>query len=385
MLLVLVVASSALIFARSERDTYPAIDAIRPSGLKLFAELLASDGYQVVSDRYVNPDVEGAGLVICTNIVEPGSIFGEDLAEFDDTPKDPANQDAAATGEWGVFDQNLFKSVAKGTSVLWLHIGRQFDNDSLRSIKGKDLADTDISDQKYQVSYSQSTLKRAKLSMPVTFSPSTTVFYADGLSLVTSGYYKEGLVVQVRDGLGATNRYIDTKDNAKFYLNLVHSMCPPGSKIIFAEGSFDNFANSSVIDALGPWAVAIRFQFVVLIVSVCYSLGKRFGLARPDSVRETGTRELTDAIGALMHRKRKSNLAFRYLYADADARVRKALKLPAHATVQDRNARIPDELRYALNDVQVDNQFRTPTETLVAAQRLENSLQDFLVDLRRKR
>lgn len=190
-----------------------------------------------------------------------------------------------------------------------------------------------------------------------------------------------GVVVVSDLGDPLLNRYIDRVDNAQLGYELVRKFTRPGATIWFVEntdvGSRDNFWAD-----VGSWGPVFYWQSILFIGVVVYSLGRRFGPPIEYKRIAAGGRELVDAVGNLMWRARKTDMALGYLAENLDLRVRRALNVSLQASRDQRDMRVPAEVleplaalergvsqRWSLNDARV-----LAKNALAAVESLEASM-----------
>jgi len=188
-----------------------------------------------------------------------------------------------------------------------------------------------------------------------------------------------GHEVIVANGLPVTNRFIDKLDNAAVMLSLVRTVANPGSRIVFVESSFGNTSEPSLMELIGPWALASWWQILFLLLVIGYTVGARFGIAEEDRSTEKGGRELVDALAQTYRRARATHIAIGALLQQADRQVRKKLKLSRDAPASVRDDGVPSTVARSLYYAQNASHGRIPADqALSVARDLDRHVGDFL-------
>jgi hypothetical protein len=183
----------------------------------------------------------------------------------------------------------------------------------------------------------------------------------------------------VADGIGITNRFLDRRDNAEFYLNCVRALVRPSARIGFLEAAHGPVSPPTLMGILGPWAETAWWQALLAGAVIVLTLGKRFGLPAEGRSKESGSKDLADALSSLMGRARATDLALGVLFQAADRELRRHLKLPSDAPESLRDARLPADLVQALKKTEVLSRERCPMrEAADLARRLESEVSNFL-------
>lgn len=310
----------ALALGRAEGAAMPSADSRAPSGLAAFAELLRREGYRVRIDRLAKPKLAPDEVAIC--------------ALVEDAPSGGAAED----------------HIAQGGRVLLLPFTPQFDEAS-RSAAGTAAWKNDAEDE-LRTSVMGSHLDLAHNEVGLPQADAWAVWWNDEEDAAVLYRYGNGVAAELADGIVATNRFLDQRDNAALLLNVFRWLAPPGSRVVFVEASIGLGRDPGLLAVIGPWAQALGWQAVVLFLVVVWTLGQRFGLPEAARTRQRGARELVDAIGQIYARSRATGLALEAAAANADARLRRHLKLPRDATREARNRAIPEPLAAALDAVE---------------------------------
>ena len=379
---VLVIAGILLTLGQREGYTNPIASSYNPSGLHAFQELLGQNGIPSLVTRNNAPRLRKSDLVIATYVQSDTDVSAieTNLKAFVESGGRvlvlPFDNDFRARSKTAYQYPTQIVSNATG-DTLKVH-SSPLDYNNMLAFDG-------------QVSGGGSFLSLNYNSISfVPWSKSARNSNAPMLVIESRG---EGLLARASDGLFATNRFIDKEDNAQFALSVVRSMLPPEGRVVFAEAALGNGEEPTLASILGPWAVGAWNQFLVLCGVIVLTLGIRFGLPEVERRKQRGQRELIDAVADVYLRAKATSAALDSAYEDADRRIRRALKLPTHATFQQRDERLPeslaqnmqhlDQLRKPL--VLTDSKGRQrvvnrlqPTEALEFLRKLEDELASFI-------
>lgn len=364
-------ASILLFWSQSDRTSNPSALSTGPSGTRAFADLLRDDGFAVQVDRSPEPELEGEPVVIAYD------LQGGDI-DFNDSG---ATVSSVQT--------HLLSFAKKGGTVLYLGLPSDFDEET-RSAAGPQPVSNrfDASAGSFRISAGQLSDFTAS-SLAGSEAESVEVWrFPDDQPFVTIANAGKGVVVAVQDGVGTTNRFLTSGDNAKFFLELVRNLAPAGSRIVFADAALSGGEKPGVFAAIGPWANIARNQAVLLFFLGILILGMRFGLPDIAPVRERGTRELVDAMGDTMLRAKQAKLSLKILSSEADLQIRRKLKLPANALSRERDELIPPTLASSLfsaDELCRQKARLDPAQALGAALRLEKELGEWKATNRGRR
>jgi hypothetical protein len=359
---VLTVAALLITLGKRETEANPRVDSYGPSGLSLFAELLKSNGYSVRSTASSVPNLAKDDVaVICLNETEH-SI-------------DRIDAESA-----GVLRQ-VHDFAQRGGRVVVLGIAPDFATAS-REVLEIDAENT-ISHQKAKA--------HARIN---SFPPSEYESYDDEYGPVTAAVWRQpvgsrmilselarvgkGTALNLRDGYIATNRFIDRAQNSDVVMSSVATIAPKGSHLVFVEAAYRD-EEPGLIETLGPGATGMWYQSLFLFVVVVFTLGKRFGLPEEVRPRQSGQRDLVDAMADTYRRARSTRLACRSAYDRADRQVRKALKLSSDAPASERDMRLPQELAGEFRRVfEATIDALSPKEAFARCQALQREVKSFL-------
>lgn len=327
----LLVGAGFLTLTRDESRSAPSGSSFAPSGSKAFADLLRVNGYRVEVVRASEPDLpkDATAIMFIGGATDTFSIFTMSRSQ----------------------QLRTISHVLSSHNAVVLHLSNDFQEDSQAALStrldaltawGKPVVlhsasnsalPVDIGD--YPAPEDQVPLARAQ-NEPIA-----------ALS-INKGHY----LANIRDGIMATNRFIERDDDASFLLAVVSRVASPGSHLVFVDSSYEPGGQPGVIELIGSWAVAAWWQILLLFVVVVYTLGKPFGYPEPDRVEQRGTRELVDGLANIFRRGRANALVLKTIAHDADREIRHNLKLPRDASIQERNARIPQSLATILTEAE---------------------------------
>lgn len=378
----LLLAAFAIFFIdQGSKYAWPSITSNRPSGYMAFAELLRRDGYEVVLERSVSPRLQPGDLAICPQIVQALSEWEKILAEEDgDAPKDldtPKMDDDPIKAA-------LVKHVRSGGSLVYFPVPRFFDDQSkvvekdmdvLRGEgKGKaSVAFGDITRSAQERPY----WSQADRETPVWTTPNR-------VPLISIGSYGDARIGIVADGIMATNRFLDEGDNARVLLDLIRETAKPGSRVVFVESVFGNSEGSGLFAAIGPWAGAARWQALLLLFVIIFTLSRRFGLPEVEHPIERGTRDMLVALSTTMRSSRRGQMALEAIASDAIERARRILRLPPSTSAKDILDRLPPGLATSIRNVGLRDMTSKPPAAVVHAQEILRELRAFEQDSRQR-
>jgi hypothetical protein len=344
---VLIIAGLLITLGKRESEASPSAYSYNPSGLHALEELLHRNGIETTVSRLVQPLVGPKDLVIAAYVEEGPQMWGS-------SPLAPV-------------EKSLKTFISKGGRVLVIPFDRDFRARSYEAIKGFTPVVSLRSEETLQINSSPltygylSAYDGASSSGNATFLPieeygeTYSPWYRQGVEqgqpFVSIASEGKGLLARTSDGLFVTNRFIDQGDNARLALQTIKGLLPEGGRVVFAEAALGGGISASLVSTLGPWAVGIWMQLLVLFVVVIFTLGIRFGLPLIERRAEYGQREMIDAISDVYVRARSSAVALDVAYQNADFRIRRALKLPAHLSIAERDRFIPDKLASLLKEI----------------------------------
>lgn len=387
----LLIFTAALLFsARVEERIFPSVTNVQPSGYAAFAELLKRDGYDVVLDRSVSPTLEQGDVVVSTK-------FGDYFNDDDPAAFDPFGDEFSGFDEFDEFDfeeYDPWDNLLPHEEALVEHL--EAGGTVINVFSRMNFAQAESYAQASATVTSSSDPDRTlKITVPDGLSAFPALpydqaiyvgWYIDGAMFVTYTSVEEGLLVSIGDGLGLSNRYLDKEQNAEFYLNLFREVAPEGSRIVILEAGIGNAVTPSVTNALGSWAVAARWQMLLLFVVLVFTLAKRFGLPEVDKRGQRGSRELFDAIADVFRRSGNTGLALDNLLIEVDDRIKSVIHASSTLNRSLMLQRVPKDLkeRY-LNVSELAVSACRPREAVEGAQKLIEQLEQFEADSRSAR
>lgn len=319
----------AIALSSSEAETFPSADSRAPSGMAGFVELLQREGYRVRIDRSARPRLrqDEIGIFPLVANIPSGSFIQE--------------------------------HVAAGGRALLLPLASRFD-DASRAAEGATNWINDAGDSLETTPLTDHfDLADSKVALPQ--SDGWVVWYDENMSAAELVRFDDGVTGTLADGLVATNRFLDQRDNAALLVNFVQWLAPRGASLVFVEASFGNGHEQGLLALIGPWADAAGWQATLLFVVIVWTLGKRFGLPESVRTRQKGARELVDGIGQIYDRSGATPLALEAAASSADVRIRAHFKLPRDAPKDARNRAVPTALADALAAVEHAASLRPPT------------------------
>ncbi len=356
---ILILSVVMLSFARQDRTSEPSIASFGPSGLRVFAELLRQDGYEVAETLSLSPRLKPNDAIVL--------ISREESMEELISSESKAHQAKVKA----LRTQHL----ALGGVVIDGAIARDFGQATLTAEKNPLPLESPNQAK-------SATISSAPSSVDPGFDadePSTPIW----TNFASVAVLDKGLHLTIDDVIGATNRFIDRQQNAEVFLALVHGVVPKGGRVVFVESSWSIQQEPGFFADLGPWAAAGWAQLIFLGVVIAYSLGKPFGLPSEGRTSQRGQRDLVDAITGTFRRAQATPIAMSALLTDADRRLRHFLKLPPGADVELRNKALPESLLKALWMVENASRDRVPPDVALGISRkLESELRAFVGERR---
>ncbi len=329
---ILALAAVLISLGRREAITDPRADNFGPSGLSAFAELLKSNGYQVVSTDRSLPKLSDGDIVVACLRHDPHEIDVSQSVSSESSGASKLLSDFVTKGGRAMLiplDPD-FESGSASVGESPFIVRNSVDQNSRLSIKAPDVSSDDA----------------LRLFLPDNAVAATIWERENGQNasgVVDLAREGKGTVVSIADGAFALNRFIDQAQNASFLMNLVSTVAPKGSRLVFMEATFTD-SEPGLIETLGPGAAGIWYQSIFLFVVIVYTLGKRFGLPEEARPFQMGQRQLVEAVADTYRRARSTRVACRAAYDRADLDVRKSLKLASDAPASERDLRITPEL-----------------------------------------
>jgi len=353
LLAILVLSAVILTLGQRESQTNASATSYNPSGFHALQELLQRNGIPTEVTRFQQPKLQPTDLVVAPYLEGIRDLFDMNSLE--------------------TIEKALQAHVKRGGRVLVIPLDRDFRESSNKAIAETTEIVNQVTQQHLKVhhapilsdnSYTEDGEFRTGFMTPEESGPTFTAWSIAGnldtpfVSFVKSG---EGTLANVSSGLFATNRFIDRADDAEFAVRLIQGMLPKGGRVVFAEASMGHGIEPSLVSTLGPWATGIWMQLIVFFLVIVFTLGIRFGLPGVTLRGQRGQREMIDAISYIYRRARSPEVALDAAYASADARIRRAFKLPSGLSPAERDASIPSELALMLRFLHEARQPRVVT------------------------
>lgn len=328
----LVISTIIITTGRQSADTWPSINSTRPSGSAALAQLLESRGWEVEMNRQRKPS-PGEGDLVVAFVLEVEPSF---------TAADEVEQRMA-------FIDHLREQAKAGATVVILPVSARYDADS------KDVSAEQVTasfDPEFQAEVStRSYPKPLATAIGATIREGYLAYHADNSPFIHAAKIEKGSMWLARDGIGATNRFLDQAENAILYTTLLERLSRGNQRVIFAEAGFGNAVDQSISSLLGTWSKAFQWQIALLMLVVIFTLGRRFGKPEIDPEKQRSTRDLLIAAGQAMKRGRHRQLAVDMIYSDAMERVRNAIGALQTETDADVIRRLPPDLGIAIKRV----------------------------------
>jgi hypothetical protein len=352
----LAVAAFGLSLGRPEVMATPAADSFMPSGTRAFAELLKAQGYEVSISRSTLPRLRPDDVAL--------AYFRWATPKLTDENESPTVS-------------RLLEHVGEGGTLVAMPFNPDYRRSTFGAREARSVRQVfPRRDRTLEVHYDPEIERTAAFGLRPALEPALDLWQSpEGEPISQLFPYREGRILVVRDGLMATNRFIDQGENARFLLDHVARVAPSGSRIVLTEATFGRADSPSLTAAIGPWAQGAWWQILFLFVVIVYTLGKRFGLPDEHRRRQQGQRELAEAISDTYDRARMTGPALEAVLEDALWRLRRGLKIPQDTPEESFAWQLPETLQSALHNVRHAAEMKaTPDQALRLAQRLEAEL-----------
>jgi hypothetical protein len=355
----LVVGGMLLSAGRNETSTRPRADSFSPSGAAALFALLSSRGYKVEIDRSPRPKL-GPGDVAIAFELETGLPDPSETTRLTDVGKE------------------LTASVHRGSVLFDLPLGTDF-----AAVSAESHLHTYARSGKQSRGITEGSGYEGSVVFPEDEGNpdnGATVLGDNSQNGIWAEKIGSGYKVSYLDGIGLTNRFIDSADNAQVFLETLRAFSAPGSRVVFTEAAFGNIDEPGLMQTIGPWAEAAWFQLLFLFVVIVYTLGRRFGLPEEYRPKQKGTRELLEAITDTFIRAKAGSAALKAASAETDARLRTVLKLPRDAGSGELYRLLPENLIDAMTRVRAASEMEKvhPRDALNLIQKLEAETESYL-------
>ena len=345
-----------VVLGRNANEVMPTITSSKPSGTRLAADVLESNGFKVRQDLNQSPQIAADETIVAFVITSSGE------------PKWPGDA-------WGGTSQiraKLTEQVVAGRKMIVVLLRDDFN-------QGTKTASLST----YQQVYSKTkpfkvhagpnpmayAIDNSKGTEPIT----VWMNEAGTSTLVSYESMGDGVVAHVHDGVAFTNRFIDQADNAAFFATLVSSVAGKSKKIVFTEASFGNVSDSGMISALGGWARATVWQGYLLFGVIAWTSALTFGLPMIRRRRQAGVRDLMEAFAKMLARSKNPRMAQDLMISALRRDLLKMAALPAKATDSQMEARLPREM---MEDLVAARGEPSHPATLAAISRLRSAIGD---------
>ncbi|MCB0825035.1 MAG: hypothetical protein KDC26_02495 [Armatimonadetes bacterium] len=334
-LVILMVASGFLLLYGDQTDQgISSTTNTFESGTAALKELLVHDGFQVRTETSGFPQLESGEVIIYEPLKkEEFSFFGQGGHDLEKRIDKFLSQ-----GERGIL-LNFSESTTQQVTVL--------DGKSKYVIH----TNADYSSQKEELPFVS--MKRSQ----------------DSPAFLNS--QDAGAILELHaDGL--TNSNIELGDNAKYYLEVLRRFAGKDHTIVFLEATMGNRLDRGLMADIGPWATVAWYQFLFLMTVIAFSVGKRFGVTRLDSVVERGTSETLIAMSDNLKASRHPDQALMILLDDAYERIRAAKRASPSADPAQLHATCHQELKNIIQRIRSCYGLKLDTEQwIIMAQILE--------------
>jgi hypothetical protein len=321
LLLALVVLSFMILDSRGEPRVWPSLENFRGTGTAAFGELLKRQGYTVALSREPIPRLKATDLAVVPTFSSP-NILGAMRRTADPLAEEfPADWQAALT-----------QHRNRGGKVLILVIPSMalFPNDS--GTQGSTFRHA------RQVSEFEATF--TPMEGPTGAfeeeSPAGAPFFRSAAGVFsTLESERGGVIVTAVGGVVATNRFIGLSQNADLLMAHVQALAPKGSRIVFVEAGFGNSDELSIVSILGSWAVAVRWQLILVTLVAAWTLSRRFGRKESEKPALRGARDMIDALAQALRTGARSRLALEAQLESSEVRLRRVMKAASSVPMAD--------------------------------------------------
>lgn len=330
-ILVAILAISAMLMSLGQRDTTarPSGESDGPSGVSALVRLLRQNGAKVVLDPVLKPSVAADDVVVLFMIHGRfDTFYDESIAPL---------------------REHVDAFVRRGGTAVYLPVERDFQEASVRAQEfGPTTIVRSTDGRQAKVTYGGGIDPEESIEQIRGAQPANRLYSLDGEIFALAARHGKGTKIGFQDGIMGTNRFIAEHDNAETLVSTLLAAKPSQGRIVFAEAAAGNSRSRGLLEIIGPWAQAAWGQILFLFVVVVFTLGKRFGIPEEVRPRQTGSRELVDAIAGSYRRMRAGSVALQAGLESARARLRRSLKIPSEAAEGELERLLPDSVREVL-------------------------------------
>lgn len=360
---ILALAATMLTLAQSNAETRPSAGSAAPSGLRIFATLARSAGFDLDSTRDPLPRFEPRDVPVVV-LIETASV-SDWIAELEQSEEEKA------------FEEHVLTFVREGGTAI---VGRLSGNFRKASIDARSRIKVVSADDSATAETAPSTTEGTvgnwigpdDLVAPIWRTESGASF----LDVVTVG---KGRLIVLYDWLPATNRFITEADHAPILLGALQKLTPPDSRLRFLEAAWGNVQEPGILDRLGPGYAAGWGQVIVCLLVIAYTLGRGFGLAPLVRPRQRGQRDLVEATAGFYRRANATDVALKAALADARHKILSELKLARGTEWAVWSERVPEPLRHIYREVEIASQDRIrPQDAVRVAMDLDREVTAFI-------
>jgi hypothetical protein len=141
---------------------------------------------------------------------------------------------------------------------------------------------------------------------------------------------KTGTILALSDPAVADNKHLAQADNARFFLDLARTQ-GAGGPVAFDEYHQGFQASDGFWDAVGRPGQLVAWQLFGVVLLLCWSAGKRFGLPRPLVAPPRVSSEYVSSLANLYRRARAADAALEGVYLPFWRELCRAVGLPYDA------------------------------------------------------
>lgn len=384
LIVLLVIGSLMLVLGQQDTEADPSSYSTGPSGTAAFAELLERRGYRVIRSSARIPDLKDVDAVVWF-VPSYSNAPGAWEALTSPTETDPDSSSDSAPSSSDELRIKAYSSfVESGGRIVEFAVPRDYSAASAEAL-GEALKV--VPRYRSEVRAIVVTGRTADVDGTGTFEP--CLYGVEGLGCVASlTAVGNGSVIASTLGLALTNRFLAEDENAEFGLDMMALAAPPGSTVLLDETVHRPPSVSSLAEALGPWAIALRNQALFVFVVVVITLGKRFGIPIKERGKQRGARELLDALHNVMARGDHGAIAIKWILDRRMREVRRATGLALDADSETRVRALGEKGARAVVTAQASSELRVSGDRAVkVVSQLEDALAPYTrrIPYRRRR